>query len=177
MSEFGGLRKQENNQHALVPPKTKCGCPSGGRIKNGHIRRYPSYMEERGEKKRKEKPRHSASGSVFCCLAGLHDNVPDVATLRQGCTCCIGASWRPWHLKLNMSLSRKAGCTTTSQTDPPPRLHLLHRRQLATMALKIKYVTIPKGGLHGRSCHPVWDVSASGLSYPRLADPLPLPWQ
>ena len=31
-------------------------------------------------------------------------------------------NWRPWHLKLKLSLS-------------------------------------PKGGLHGRSCHPIWDVS------------------
>ena len=28
------------------------------------------------------------------------------------------------------------------------------------MALKIKTVTIPTGGLHGRSCHPIWDASA-----------------
>ena len=41
MSEFDGLWKHENNQHALVPPKTECGCPSGGGIKKGHIR-YPS---------------------------------------------------------------------------------------------------------------------------------------
>ena len=32
---------------SLIPemneiPKTECGCPSGGGIKNGHIR-YPSY--------------------------------------------------------------------------------------------------------------------------------------
>ena len=48
--------------------------------------------------------------------------------------------------------------------------------QLATMALKSTTVTIPKGGLHCRSCHTVWDVSASGLSRTRLADFLP-PWQ
>ena len=42
MSEFGGLWKYENNQHALVSPKTECGCPSGGGIKNDHIG-YPSY--------------------------------------------------------------------------------------------------------------------------------------
>ena len=48
--------------------------------------------------------------------------------------------------------------------------------QLMTMALKIKTVTIPKGGLHCRSCHPIWDVSASGKSCTRLADCLP-PWQ
>ena len=42
MSEFGGLWKNENNQHALVPLKMESGCPSGGGIKNGH-RCYPSY--------------------------------------------------------------------------------------------------------------------------------------
>ena len=42
MSEFGGLWKYENNQHAFVPPKTECGCRSGGGIKNGDIR-SPSY--------------------------------------------------------------------------------------------------------------------------------------
>ena len=49
MSEFGGLRKHENNQHVRVPPKTECGCPNGG-IKNGYIR-YPSYG---GTQKKKE---------------------------------------------------------------------------------------------------------------------------
>ena len=38
------------------------------------------------------------------------------------------------------------------------------------------YFTIPKGGLHGRSCRPIWDVSAFGLSYTRVANFLP-PWQ
>ena len=33
MSEFGGLWEHENNQPALVPPKTECDCPSGGGIK------------------------------------------------------------------------------------------------------------------------------------------------
>ena len=42
MSEYGGLWKHKNNQHALVPPKTECGCSSGGGIKNCHIL-YPSY--------------------------------------------------------------------------------------------------------------------------------------
>ena len=28
MSEFSGLWKDENNQHALVPPKMECGCPA-----------------------------------------------------------------------------------------------------------------------------------------------------
>ena len=49
MSEFGGLYKHENNQQALVPPKTECGWPSGGGIKNSHIR-YPSYWRMKGEK-------------------------------------------------------------------------------------------------------------------------------
>ena len=37
MLEFGGLWKHGNKQHALVPPKTECGCPSDGGIKNGHV--------------------------------------------------------------------------------------------------------------------------------------------
>ena len=41
LDEFGGLWKHGNNQHALVPLKTECGCPRGRGIKNGHIR-YPS---------------------------------------------------------------------------------------------------------------------------------------
>ena len=47
---FGGLWKHENNQHALVPLKMECGCPSGGGIKKDHIR-YPSYG---GTQKKKE---------------------------------------------------------------------------------------------------------------------------
>ena len=39
MSEFGGLWKHVNNQHALVPPKMECG---GGIKKRSHTR-YPSY--------------------------------------------------------------------------------------------------------------------------------------
>ena len=51
MSEFGGLWKHENNQHALVPPKTERGCPSGGGMKNGHIR-YCSYGGTPKERKK-----------------------------------------------------------------------------------------------------------------------------
>ena len=51
MSDFGGLWKHDNTQHALVPPKTECGCPSGGGIKNGHIR-YPSYEGTQKERKK-----------------------------------------------------------------------------------------------------------------------------
>ena len=53
MSEFGGLWKHENNQHALVPLKTECGCPSGGGINKGDIR-YP-HMEERRKKSGEKK--------------------------------------------------------------------------------------------------------------------------
>ena len=44
------------------------------------------------------------------------------------------------------------------------------------MALDIKTVTTSTGGLHGRSCHQLCDVNASGLSCRRLVDFLP-PWQ
>ena len=51
MSEFGGLWKHKNNQHALVPPKKECGCPSGGGMKTATYATPP--MEER---RKKEKP-------------------------------------------------------------------------------------------------------------------------
>ena len=50
------------------------------------------------------------------------------------------------------------------------------RCHLAPMAFIINTVTIQKGVLHGRSCHPNWDVSAPGMSCTRLAGFLP-PWQ
>ena len=54
MSEFGGLWKRENNQHELVSPKTECGYPSGGGIKNGHIPALPpSYGGTQKEKERR----------------------------------------------------------------------------------------------------------------------------
>ena len=36
--------------------------------------------------------------------------------LRQGCTCWV-ANWPPWRLKLKLSLSQKAGCTTEVVTQ------------------------------------------------------------
>ena len=43
--------------------------------------------------------------------------------------------------------------------------------ELATVTLTIKTVSLSQEvGLHGRSCHPAWVVSASGLSCTRLAD-------
>ena len=59
MSEFGGLWKHENNQHALVPPKTECGCPSGGGIKNSHIH----YLLWRNAERKKKN---------INCLSGSH---------------------------------------------------------------------------------------------------------
>ena len=67
------------------------------------------------------------------------------------------------------------GCMITSQTDLPPRLHLLSANW-RPWHLKWKLTLSRKGGLHSRSCHIIWDVSASGLSCTRLADCLP-PWQ
>ena len=49
MSKFGGLRKHENNQHALVPPKTGCGCPSGEEFKK-RSHTLPPPMETRRNK-------------------------------------------------------------------------------------------------------------------------------
>ena len=63
MSEFGGLWKHENNQHALYPRRRNVAAQVDGGIKNGHIR-YPSY---RGTQKKREKNRYnclSVLGSV-----------------------------------------------------------------------------------------------------------------
>ena len=65
MSEFGGLWKHEINQHALVPPKTECGCPSGGGTKKGQIRN-PSYGQMQGKK--------SVVTCMFCRFRPLQIN-------------------------------------------------------------------------------------------------------
>ena len=57
MSEYGGLRKHQNNQHALaVPPRTECAAAqvSGGGIKNAHTRYHTPPMEERRKKRKKK---------------------------------------------------------------------------------------------------------------------------
>ena len=69
----------------------------------------------------------------------------------------------------------RAGLHNNVPDPPSPRLRPVGC-QPAIMALTIKTVYIQKGGLHGRSCHPIWDVSASGLGCTRLVDVLP-PWQ
>ena len=48
---FGGLWTHEHNQRVL--PKTECGCPSGGGIKNSHIR-YPFCGGTQKKKKKKK---------------------------------------------------------------------------------------------------------------------------
>ena len=77
------------------------------------------------------------------------------------------------------SAVRKPGqpiALSTSQTDPPPRLHVLGTNW-RPWHLQLKMSLSQKVGCtKGRSCHPSWDVSASGLSCPRLVDILP-PWQ
>ena len=66
MSEFGGLWKHENNQHVLVPPETECGWPSGGGLKNGHIR-YPFHggTQKEGKEIIKLGRRVTASGMIM----------------------------------------------------------------------------------------------------------------
>ena len=70
MSECGGLWKHENNQHALVPPKTECGYPRGGGIKNGHVR-YPSYGGTQNERQKQNK---------FTAIYNGHDLKPQNQT-------------------------------------------------------------------------------------------------
>ena len=66
MSEFGGLWKHENNQHALVPPKTECGCPNGGGIKTITYATPP--MEERGKKQHKTGEVETEENTFDCCF-------------------------------------------------------------------------------------------------------------
>ena len=57
MSEFDGLWKHENNQHAFVPPKTNVAAQvAPEEFKNGH----PSYG---GTQKKREKKRSCESGT------------------------------------------------------------------------------------------------------------------
>ena len=48
---FCVVTEPEEDIICCYPPKTECGCPSGGGIKNHHIR-YPSYG---GTQKKKKK--------------------------------------------------------------------------------------------------------------------------
>ena len=57
--------------------------------------------------------------------AGLHDNVPDRPSAMVAPVGCQLATMALTFWTLKLSLSQKVGCTTTSQTDPPARLHLL----------------------------------------------------
>ena len=49
-----------------------------------------------------------------------------------------------------------------SQTDPPPRLHLLGANW-PPCHLKLKLSQSQKGRLHGRRCHLTWDVMSEHL--------------
>ena len=76
MSEFDGLWKHEHNQHALVSPKTECGCPSGGGIQNGHLR-YSLLL--RNAERKKKKVRTSRTGQVgMHCHPSLLPSLPSL---------------------------------------------------------------------------------------------------
>ena len=64
MSESGELWKHEKNQHALVPPKTECGCQVAEEFKK---RSHTLPMEERRGKKEKKKvgPNCNNSTAVY----------------------------------------------------------------------------------------------------------------
>ena len=52
------------------------------------------------------------------------------------------------------------GCTTRSQTEPPPRLHAPAGCQTGDHGTyKLKLSLSQKVGLHAKNCHPIWDVS------------------
>ena len=50
MSEYGGLWKNENNQHAIVPPKTECGYTQVAEKLKTVTYATPPPMEERRKK-------------------------------------------------------------------------------------------------------------------------------
>ena len=80
------------------------------------------------------------------------------------------------HFKIKCVASVKRaglGCTTTFQTDPPPRLCANWRPWHLQSTLSLSQ----KVGLHTAEVGTqIWEVSASGLSGSRLLDFLP-PWQ
>ena len=54
MSEFGGLWKHENNQHALVPLKTECAAQEVEELKTVTYA-TPLLWRNAGKKKKKKK--------------------------------------------------------------------------------------------------------------------------
>ena len=60
MSDSGGLWKHENNQHTLVPPKSECGWPSGGGMKNGHIVTLPLLCRNAEEEEEEARTQSAA---------------------------------------------------------------------------------------------------------------------
>ena len=101
MLEFDGLWKHEKtNQHTLVPPKTEWGCPSGGGIKNGHIR-YP-LLWRNAERKNPciltLPVVQRISGNIATQFAGKSPTQP--GNCRAGCNLFIQMqNWNTYHAK------------------------------------------------------------------------------
>ena len=102
------------------------------------------------------------------------------ATLRQGGTCWVRPSGKVapvgcdpsarWHL-LGATHLQGGTCWVRPTykvapfgCDPPPRLHLLGA-SWRPWHLKL----LPKRRVARQKCQPIWDVSASGLSFARVA--------
>ena len=61
MLEFGGLWKHENNQHALVPPKTECGFPSGAE----ELKTVTYATPPREERRKKDRSPGRSTGGIW----------------------------------------------------------------------------------------------------------------
>ena len=93
--------------------------------------------------------RHVSSGHVSSRhVTSRHVSSRHVSS-RQATTDRAGAG--TGRVRCRRRLEPGLACTTASQTDFLPRLPLLGANW-RPWPLKIKTVTIPKGGLHGRSC-------------------------
>ena len=120
---------------------------------------------------------HFASPAVLCHVFCV--------TCSVSVFCSANPQWSTADAEIKLPLPAPGGspgrgwvALTTSQTDPPPRLHLLggnwrpwHLKSKLSLSQKV-------GCMHGRSCHEIWGVSQciwAELQRLRLADFLP-PW-
>ena len=70
MLEFGGLWKHENNQHALVPPKTECNVAAqeAGELKTVTYATPSNVGTQKERKKEKKKSQKGTGGKIKTAL-------------------------------------------------------------------------------------------------------------
>ena len=110
----------KNNQYALVPSKTELGCPSGGGIKNGHIR-YPSSYG--GTQKKREEKKHACCTqtwdfSIFTSLGNINIyQIQNVLAAHRQHRISV------FSLTLVIPISKRACCTDKMGFHQPWSLH------------------------------------------------------